>query len=171
MQHAALRSTKGFAAVAALVLGAGYFISSTEAASAGPSAVSAMHSVEGAWDATIDFAGVPFRAMYSFHADCTMTEADNPGFDPSFNGDALSPGIGSWEDSPSPGIDARAKYQKFAYGVNGLINLVYTSKLQMRNADGDSLNGVVDIEIALPDGTVVNTIPNLTFSATRISAF
>ena len=170
MSNAALNSIKGLTAVAALALGAGFFASSTTAASA--VAAPGMPSIEGAWDATITFGGASSRAMYSFHSDSTMTEADNPGFDPNFNGDALSPGIGSWELSSSAGIGARAKYQKFAYGTDGQLNLVYTSTMLMRTAQpSGTLSGVINIEIALPDGTVVSTIPDLPFTATRIGAF
>ena len=52
-------------------------------------------SIVGAWNASIDFNGATSNAMYIFHRDKTLVEADNPGFDPNFGGDALSPGIGS----------------------------------------------------------------------------
>ncbi|MBT8080067.1 MAG: hypothetical protein KJO31_15925 [Gammaproteobacteria bacterium] len=35
--------------------------------------------------------------MFSFHGDGTLTEADNPGLDPNFGGDALNPGLGAWD--------------------------------------------------------------------------
>lgn len=164
-------SSKSFAAFSLLALGAGYALSAATTASATSAPVVSTGLIEGSWSASINFGGAVSLAMYSFHADGTLTEADNPGFDPNFNGDALSPGIGSWEGTSSTGIGARARYQKFAYGTDGTLNLIYTSTMQVRNATEDVLAGTLDLSIALPDGTVVNTIPGLTFTAERITPF
>jgi len=125
-------------------------------------------TIVGSWDAEITFGGATSRAMYSFHRDRTLTEADNPGFDPNFGDDALSPGIGSWK--PGSRRSGVAKYQKFAYNRSGALNLVYTTTMEMQlNRDG-TLTGKISLVIATPDGVVVSEIPNLPFTATRITA-
>ena len=54
-------------------------------------------TITGSWSVTIEFPTGNSVVMYSFHQDGTITESDNPGFDPGFGGDALSPALGQWE--------------------------------------------------------------------------
>lgn len=128
---------------------------------------SSHRAVTGSWDASIDFFGAVSRAMYSFHRDGTLTEADNPGFDPNFNGDALSPGIGAWERTSRR--NAVAKYQKFAYDVSGQLTQIYVSTIEMKLKRDGTLSGTISIVVSTPDGTVVSEIPGIPFTATRIT--
>lgn len=124
--------------------------------------------IVGSWDASIDFFGAVSRAMYSFNRDGTLVEADNPGFDPNFNGDALSPGVGAWARTGR--FAGTGRYQKFAYDTSGQLTLVYTSTIVLSLSEEGELEGTVSIEVATPDGVVVNEIPELAFTAARITA-
>ena len=124
-------------------------------------------SIVGSWEATIDFFGTPFRALYSFQRGGTLTESDNPGFDPNFGDNALSPGLGSWKKTSLRSF--AAKYRKLAYDVDGQLQEVYTSRMVIRLEKDGSLSGTLSIVVALPDGTVVNELPNLPITAIRIS--
>lgn len=129
-------------------------------------------AIVGAWNASIEFNGATSNVLYVFHKDRTLVEADNPGFDPNFGGDALSPGVGSWalsKDNES-GKEIQAKYQKLAYNKEGKLHLVYTSTMTVNKVQEDSIEGTVSIQIATPDGKVVNEIPPLSFTANKISA-
>lgn len=121
----------------------------------------------GTWDSEIDFYGVIYRALYSFHAGGTLTESDNPAFDPNFGGDALSPGLGAWENQGRNHIKAR--YRKLAYSTEGSLSLTYTSSLDLYLTGKDRWEGTLSIVIALPDGTIVSELNNLPMSATRLT--
>jgi len=125
------------------------------------------YSFQGTWDSSIDFFGTEFRAMYSFHRGGTLTESDNPAFDPSFGGDALSPGLGVWKRYSKNKI--KGKYQKFAYTVDGQLNLVYQSNLLLKLNNRNEWEGTLSIDISTPDGTSVNQFKNLPIKATRLT--
>lgn len=126
------------------------------------------YGIVGSWDASIDAFGSTSRALYSFHQGGTLTEADNPGFDPGFNGDALSPGLGAWQrTSPST---ASATYQKLAYDETGQLTSVYISTMDVSLDNANTISGTVSITVTAPDGSVLSEIPALPFTADRIAA-
>ena len=102
------------------------------------------------------------------HHGGTLTEADNPGFDPGFNGDALSPGIGAWTQTSRN--SASATYQKLAYDTEGQLTSVYVSTMDITLESANSISGMITITISAPDGTVLSEIPDLPFTANRIMA-
>ena len=124
--------------------------------------------VAGSWDASIDAFGSTSRAMYSFHQGGTLTEADNPGFDPGFNGDALSPGLGAWALVTLRSVEAR--YQKFAYNIGGELTSIYVSTIKATLDSDNTMSGTIGIVISAADGTVITEIPDLPFTANRIRA-
>ena len=124
-------------------------------------------SLVGSWQANIDFFGTPAPALYSFQRGGTLTESDNPGFDPNFNDNALSPGIGSWKREGHRNYIAT--YRKLAFNENGEFQQIYTATMNAKVDKGGILRGTLNIVISLPDGTQVGEIPDLTFTATRIT--
>ena len=119
--------------------------------------------LNGSYDASIDFFGNPIRALYSFHAGGTVTESDNPGFDPNFGGYALSPGLGSWERTGKN--EYSAVYRKLAYDTDGFLQEVYTTTMALAKEHDGSLSGTISVSIALPDGTIVGELAELPLTA------
>lgn len=135
-------------------------------ASAGPlSGPRVSGAIHGSWDATVDFNGLPLRALLAFHQGGTLTEADNPGFDPAFGGNALSPGLGSWKRR---GRRFVGRYRKLAYSPSGQLQQTYTSSLELFVLRNGRLSGTVSIEVALPDGTVVARLGPFNIDAGRL---
>lgn len=122
--------------------------------------------LSGSWDASITFGSSVIRALYAFHQGGTLAESDNPGFDPNFGGDALSPGLGAWRRS---GRTFVARYRKLAFSPAGALAQVYTTTMNFRLARNGELKGTVSIQVAQPDGTVAANLGPLRFTATRLT--
>jgi len=125
-------------------------------------------SFEGTWDSSINFFGVFYRALYSFHQGGTVSESDNPAVDPTFGGDALSPGLGAWEYAAPNKI--KVKYRKLAYDATGALHLVYTSSMSLVMAtNSNTWSGTLNIVITSPDGSVINKLTDLPVQAFKLS--
>ncbi len=124
-------------------------------------------TITGSWFVTIQFPTGNSIVMYSFHQDGTITESDNPGFDPGFGGDALSPALGQWEKTGRrKGI---AKYQKLAFDPQGQLSTIYTGNVTVRAKRDGTLKGMLSIEARLPGGEDAPVFSDLPFTATRIA--
>ena len=124
-------------------------------------------TITGSWSVTIQFPTGNSVVMYSFHQDGTITESDNPGFDPGFGGDALSPALGQWEKTGRrKGI---AKYQKLAFNQQGQLTTIYTGNVKVRAKRNGTLKGTLSIEARLPGGQDAPVFSGLPFTATRIA--
>ena len=124
-------------------------------------------TITGSWSVTIQFPTGNSVVMYSFHQDGTITESDNPGFDPGFGGDALSPALGQWEKTGRhKGI---AKYQKLAFNQQGQLTTIYTGNVKVQAKRNGTLKGTLSIEARLPGGQDATVFSGLPFTATRIA--
>ena len=124
-------------------------------------------TIAGSWTVTIEFPSGNSVVMYSFHQDGTITESDNPGFDPGFGGDALSPALGQWEKTGRH--NGIAKYQKLAFNQQGQLSTIYTGNVKVRAKRNGTLKGTLSIEARLPGGLDAPVFSDLPFTATRIA--
>ena len=124
-------------------------------------------TITGSWTVTIQFPFGNSVVMYSFHRDGTITESDNPGFDPGFGGDALSPALGQWKKTGRRhGV---AKYQKLAFNQQGQLTTIYTGNVTVRAKRDGTLEGTLSIDARVPDGEDAPVFSDLPFTATRIA--
>lgn len=161
--HDSWRTKARLACSGAFFLALAFGVSASHAS--GPAAATA--SISGSYDATIDFFGVPLRALYSFNPGGVLTESDNPAIDPNFGNLAFSPGHGSWKRSA--GGDIEAVYRKLAYDSNGVLQQVAISTLELERSDSGSLEGTLSLQLTDPAGNVLVTIPDLGFEAEPIT--
>ena len=123
--------------------------------------------IVGSYEATIDFYGVPLRALYSFMPGGVLTESDNPAIDPNFGNLAFSPGHGAWERAG--GHDVDAVYRKLAYDSNGVLQQVAISRLDLEWTNAGMLEGTLTLTLTNADGDVLVEIPDLGILAEPIT--